>query len=324
MKNELYQKEKAIDFYEERYCKGYMDEWPTAKKQRVFEIIRNLPLPETGTALDYGCGNGVFTDLLRQALPNWKVYGSDISQIAVSNAQKRFPECHFFVSDNERQSQLTFDFLFSHHVLEHVFDIEKALSEIDRYLKPHAHIMHILPCGNKGSLEYELCKMRIDGINREMQNRFFFEDEGHVRRLTTKKLAKLQSAHGFTLVSDFYSNQYHGAVKWISQSPASFIRDFTDPAKAVNLQARKKLARLRKKLLVLSYLQLPYTLYKGIKNIRHKKLKHRLAQIAYLIPSWVSYLVHAVINARAEREWKAGNHMKNGSEMYVFFSRPGT
>ena len=66
MKTELYQKEEAKQFYENRYEKGYMDEWPIDKKQRVLEIINVLNLPENGVALDFGCGNGVFTDVINK------------------------------------------------------------------------------------------------------------------------------------------------------------------------------------------------------------------------------------------------------------------
>lgn len=321
MKNELYQKEIAIDFYENRYEKGYMDEWPVEKKQRVFEILRSLPLPETGEALDYGCGNGVFTDLLRQALPKWKIYGSDISQNAVNNAKIRFPECTFFVSDNDLMSDLKFDFLFSHHVLEHVFDIEKAMSEINEYMKPISNIMHILPCGNENSFEYNLCQLRTDGFNTAMENRFFFEDEGHVRRLTTQQISDLLQIHGFTLEKAFYSNQHHGAIKWITQSSALFIKDFANPEKGKDVPSKKRLGQLRAKFLFLSYLQLPYALYKDTKAIKNKSPKHYLVQLVFMIPSIISYPVHALINAKAKKEWNANKQSKNGSEMYVFFSR---
>ncbi len=321
MKNELYQKEIAIDFYENRYEKGYMDEWPVEKKQRVFEILRSLPLAETGEALDYGCGNGVFTDLLRQALPKWKIYGSDISQNAISNAKQRFPECTFFVSDNDRKSDLKFDFLFSHHVLEHVFDIEKAMAEINEYMKPESSIMHILPCGNENSFEYNLCQLRTDGFNPEMENRFFFEDEGHVRRLTTQRISDLLKVHGFTLERDFYSNQFHGAIKWITQSSAAFIKKFADPEKAKDADSKKQLTQLQSKFLLLTNLQRPYALYQDTKSIKNKKPKHYLALLAFMIPSIVSYPIHAFINSKAKQEWKANKKSKNGSEMYVFFNR---
>lgn len=321
MKKELYQKEEAIDFYENRYEKGYMDEWPTEKKQRVFEILRSLPLPETGEALDYGCGNGVFTDLLRQALPNWKIYGSDISQNAVKNAKIRFPECTFFVSDNDQKSEMKFDFLFSHHVLEHVFDIEKAISEINDYLNPRASILHILPCGNENSFEYNLCKLRVDGFNSSMENRFFFEDEGHVRRLTSQRATDLIKIHGFTLEKDFYSNQYHGAIKWITQSSSKFIKEFANPEKGIDQDAKNELAKLRSKFLFLSNLQRPFAFYKDIKAIKNKKPKHYIALIAYMIASLISYPITATINAKAKNEWNENKEAKNGSEMYIFYSR---
>ena len=75
----LYQKDTTPEFYEERYVKGYMAEWPVEKKQRIFKIIQQLELPENGKVLDIGCGNGVFTDVIKQALPKWEVYGAEIS-----------------------------------------------------------------------------------------------------------------------------------------------------------------------------------------------------------------------------------------------------
>lgn len=48
-------------------------------EQRVFEIVRDLNLGRTGVALDFGCWNGV-TEVLRQALPEWVIYGCDISE----------------------------------------------------------------------------------------------------------------------------------------------------------------------------------------------------------------------------------------------------
>ena len=60
---------KDAEFYDNWYASGYMDEWPADKKERIFEIITALNLPETGEALDYGCGNGVFTEVIKKALP---------------------------------------------------------------------------------------------------------------------------------------------------------------------------------------------------------------------------------------------------------------
>ena len=66
--------ETSKDFYENRYKKGYMEKWPEDKKDRVYGVIRSLNLPHEGEGLDFGCGNGVFTEMLKKALPNWNIY----------------------------------------------------------------------------------------------------------------------------------------------------------------------------------------------------------------------------------------------------------
>lgn len=321
MKNKLYVKGESKKIYENRYANNYMDEWPTDKKQRVSEIIRILNLPERGIALDFGCGNGVFTDVLRHALPNWEIHGCDISENAVDNAKKRFPECSFFVSDNDRSHKLKYDFLFSHHVLEHVFNITKTVNEINDLLNPQSFVLHIFPCGNKDSLEYQICKMREDGINKEMENRFFFEDDGHVRRLTTEQTNILMNEHGFTLERDFYSNQYDGAIKWISRSSPKLILNMVNPYKAIDKKAFKFLFILRCKLILLLILQLPAIICNRIQLVRNKKTKHYLILFINLIPFFMSYPIYAIVNFKAKKEWNNIRHLKNGSEMYLFYTR---
>src|SRR5262245_15363783 len=216
--SQLYDRRTAVAFYQERYARGYMDEWPIEKRRRVFEVIRSLELPDEGEAIDFGCGNGVGTDVIKQALPpRWKVYGTDISDIAIENAKKRYPECIFFVTDNTEFRGQKFDFLFTHHVLEHVYNLPQIFDEINDRMKDTATMLHILPCGNEGSFEQTICLLRKDGVDVHLENRFFFEDEGHLRRLTTNQLSKLCGKKDFALAKEYYSNQYYGAIDWITQ-----------------------------------------------------------------------------------------------------------
>lgn len=321
MNTDLYQKGESKHFYENRYEKGYMEEWPKDKLQRVLEIIRILPLPETGFALDFGCGNGVFTNVLRQALPNWKIYGCDISSNAINNAINRFPECTFFVSDNDQPFNLKFDFLFSHHVLEHVFDIKKTINEINAYLKHTSFLLHIFPSGNEDSFEHRVCKMKLDGINEEMEGRFFFEDAGHVRRLTTEQTNKLMREYEFVLERDFYSCHYYGAIKWISQSSPLRILTFTNTKKTIDKKSYKYLSILRIKFILLFIFQLPANLYNRIKLVSNKKFIHYCILIIDFIPALISYPFYAIVNFKAKEEWNNKKHLKNGSEMYLFYSR---
>ena len=217
--------------------------------------------------------------------------------------------------------KLKFDFLFSHHVLEHVFDIKKTINEINAYLKRTSFILYIFPCGNEDSFEYKVCKMKIDGINEKMESRFFFEDEGHVRRLTTEQTNRLMSEYEFVLDKDFYSNQYFGAIKWISQSSPIRILTFTNPKKTIDKKSYKYLSILRFKFILLFILQLPANLYNRIKLVRSKKLIDYCILIIDFIPALISYPIYAIVNSKAKKEWNNNKHLKNGSEMYLFYSR---
>jgi SAM-dependent methyltransferase len=304
------------NFYNDWYAHGYMDEWPAEKKARVYHLIRELGLPEKGKALDFGCGNGVFTDVVKQALPLWEVYGSDLSTLAVENAAKRFPDCRFLTGKTEELNQIKFDFIFSHHVLEHVEDPEGIAAMIGKMASPEATMLHILPCGNKGSLEYRFCTWAKDGIQATKGNTFFFEEEMHLQRFTSAQLSSLFQQEGFKTENGFYANQYYGAIQWISGMPKQFINNITNYRRGVNLSSRLKLWYYRSLLVFLYYLQRPYTYYQ--KN--YEKDRRSLSFLRRMLFSLSSFF-RSVINKLAEREWRHSRQLENGSEMYLFFHR---
>lgn len=308
-------------FYNDRYSKGYMEHWPIEKKQRVIEIIKKLNLPNYGEALEFGCGNGVFTGVIKEALPHWRVYGCDISNKAIQNASKGIPACLFFVNSDKKYISKKFDFIFSHHVLEHVFNINNVANQINKRAKTRASMLHILPCGNRGSYEYTLCKMRINGINTNMENRFFFEDEGHIRRMTTIQCSELFNKYNFSLLKDFYSNQYFGAVDWITKSQPLFILNMLNPMYGVNLRSKIKLLEILIKFLIIYIFRMPSILLDRISRIHNKKGKHKFFILLIWLPSILSNFFDKFIKSLATNEWNKLKNQKNGSEMYLYFSR---
>lgn len=256
-KSALYDQKQSIEFYDDRYKQGYMDEWPIEKKRKLLEVIQDIQLPAKGEALDFGCGNGVLTEIIRQALPSWKIYGTDISKNAVSNARLRYPECTFFEANSSDFAQKKFDFVFTNHVFEHVYNLTEVFNEMNEYLKPESSMLHFLPCGNEGSYEWSICQLRKDGINTEIENRFFFEDEGHVRRLTTDEFCKLCHTKNFELQKEFYSNQYDGAIDWITSSNPMFVLMFSDKSQALDEKAKQKIKKVRLYLISITLLRLP-------------------------------------------------------------------
>jgi len=312
-------KEAAV-FYDHRYANGYMDEWPADKKNRIFGIVKKLNLPERGDALDYGCGNGVFTAVLRLALPEWNIYGVDISSIAVDNAKKRCPDCAFFLSNDPLLVNKKFDFLFSHHVLEHVSDIGQAWLEIARYLKKQSSVLHVLPCGNRDSFEYKLNLLRAEGAGRGEQDRFVFEDDSHLRRLTSHQMNNFAIGHGLSLSFDLYGNQFYGAVDWITLSSPLFILNMFNPKKAKDSLSALKLICLCAILGVIKVMRFPSN---TIDYNRESLGKHKYYVLFFLLLIFypLSKLTNIYLKRGCRLEWEKESNKKNGSEMYLYYKR---
>lgn len=318
---DLHEMENSVEFYDSRYEEGYMEEWDDSKKNKVREILKSLSLPRQGKALDFGCGNGVFTNLIKLCLPEWEVYGVEISKTAVANAKRKYPNCVFFNADDSHHFTHQFDFIFSHHVIEHVADLKETFATINNYLKPTAYQLHILPCGNEGSLEYQICKLKKNGIEKDKENRFFFEEPGHLRRLTSREFEEFEHSIGFTLAKEYYANQYHGAVNWITKSSPRFVKKLTSQQDAIDDHAKEELNRLRKMLLPLTYYQFPYSKYWSIKSKWYKSAVDRIKLLFLAVPSIFSKKVFHKLDSQSDDEWSKKKTEKNGSEMYLFFKR---
>lgn len=311
------------EFYDQRYSDNYMDEWPLEKKNRVYEVIKRLNLPETGVALDYGCGNGVFTKILRDALPGWEIHGCDISSTAVENAKKRVSGCKFFLHSGDTIGNEQYDFLFTHHVLEHVVDVESIWGHIGSILKKDASCLHILPCGNSDSFEYKFCTLRTGGINKDMENRFFFEDPAHLRRLTTEHLSEYAGKHDFALVKSFYSHQHYGSINWLTLNSPRTLVEILNPLKGVNVAAVIKLSFLLAKMVSIAVLRIPanYMNYDKVQSANMSGLAKKLLMSLLPVLKSPSKCLDKYFHRKAEEEWKLRSDDPSGSEMYLCYSR---
>jgi trans-aconitate methyltransferase len=312
----------SIRFYDDRFRSGYMDDWPREKKDRISDLVKELPLPPEGVALDFGCGTGVFTEVLRTALPRgWTVVGSDLSDVAVGKARQRFPACTFMLPSDPRMSQYKFGFVFSHHVLEHVYDLAATLGQIDELVADGACALHVLPCGNEGSFEYSVCATRRDGIDAKLGNRYFYEDEGHVRRLRSRELESALGTRRWSLERSFYANQREGAVNWITKTSPSFILRFADPSATASLRDTIAVSKLRRSLLLLWASRFPASFIES----RLLKRKWSAAETAVALLCLPLYPfakpLDVYLRTRARHEWRCSRDNPCGSEMYLFFRR---
>jgi SAM-dependent methyltransferase len=273
---ELIDSKVSVEFYESRYQGGYMEDWPKEKKAFVTEFITQLVPGNKGIALDFGCGNGVFTDVLSKALPGWEIWGCDISQSALINARRRFPNCNFETFEQIKNQQIKFDLIFSHHVLEHVSDLNEIIASFSDSLKVGGRSAHILPCGNKDSLEYKIASLVINGIDANLGNRFYYEDKGHLRRLTSTQLAEIHETFGLVKENAWFQNQYFGSLDWMSDYPHEYItKELILLDKSVNRKARLKLKRLEMKIIAL----------RTAKLYAKQGIKHRIKTRLYEVKS---------------------------------------
>ena len=139
------------EFFERVEAHRYEKEWhiPAAAE---FASTRGL------SVLEIGCGMG--TDGARFAKAGANYTGVDLTDAAVELARKRFQvsglKGEFRVADAERLDfpDASFDLVYSHGVLHHTPDIEAAVREIHRVLKPGGRAMVMLY--HRGSYNYRV------------------------------------------------------------------------------------------------------------------------------------------------------------------------
>ncbi len=126
--------------------------------------------------LDLGCGEGSGTFMLKKNIGNEsKVYGIDINKKNISRANKQYgKKCKFVVATGENLpfKKNFFDEVHAREVLEHVANLPKTLSEINRVLKKGGLLVATFP--NKKS-EEELVKL----------NKNYLKQIGHKRIIDT-------------------------------------------------------------------------------------------------------------------------------------------
>jgi SAM-dependent methyltransferase len=109
-------------------------------KRRSDLIVERLfaatPLEVPGSALDFGCGNGVMLSAIARRAPGWTLDGLDLDdryRLELSNIEG-FRRLVIAGSDDDRPA--TYDLVTMIHALEHLTDPMQCLADIARRLKP--------------------------------------------------------------------------------------------------------------------------------------------------------------------------------------------
>jgi len=150
---------------ESHYDNGYYDEWISKQKASRLKmwqkrLIKITKFKSSGFLLDVGCGEGAFLCLAQKK--GWQVSGTEISTFAVKHASAELNK-NIFCGDlrSVQFRENLFDVVTMWHVLEHVDDPQKYLSEIHRILKPDGLLVLAVP--NVNNMVFQLVYRIVRG-----------------------------------------------------------------------------------------------------------------------------------------------------------------
>lgn len=298
----------SSETYDALYASHYAQAWPPDKLAVVREcLVASGANPRR--ILDFGCGSGDLTPQLRAVFPEAEVVGTDASHVALSIARRAVPEVTFTPEPDG-----AFDLIFSHHVLEHVDDLDETARLLRAWLAPGGRMVHMLPCYGPGSLEHRLAGPEISETGT-----YFHEDIAHLRRLSADQAAEALEGDSLSLTRVFYRGHYWTTVEWATSNPVIAWR-----------MSRYAPAH-RAMFMGLFAARLPLLAIQKIREKWHRQFVVRSQQLAgwkwailgvLAVPAvalWpIGAATDAAIRALSRHEWKARRNDPRASEMMLY------
>ena len=110
-------------------------------------VFDHFDIPEHGRVLELGCGTGLLWSENLERIPRgWSITISDASQGMVQEAEQSLSHTDLKLTFGKVDAQSipyekdSFDAVIANHMLYHVPDLPRALSEIRRVLRPEGHL----------------------------------------------------------------------------------------------------------------------------------------------------------------------------------------
>jgi trans-aconitate methyltransferase len=99
------------------------------RSRLLFEFIkRTTALPSRGKLIDIGCGNGGALRTFSESLPEWKLYGTELTDASLAGL-KRLPNFVQLFSGERPEIRERFDLVTMIHSLEHMPEPSRTLKE---------------------------------------------------------------------------------------------------------------------------------------------------------------------------------------------------
>lgn len=117
-------------------------------------FLQKIPVHSSHYLLDAGCGDGSFTAIIANLVPNGGVLGLDRSKAMIDYANKHYKNDHLHFDIGDIQESIIygpFDNILSFWCL-HWTNLEKSLSNLYQVLKPGGKIYAIFSSGKQSTL----------------------------------------------------------------------------------------------------------------------------------------------------------------------------
>lgn len=240
---------KQINFFDEA---DYFDEGGGILDQRAtksLDLMKEIKDREIKKVLDVGCGTGYFTMKMKELLRPEELWGTDLSNKALKHSKT------LGIKVKKADLNKKFDFKSNYfdlincgEVIEHIYNPDNLLREINRVLSPGGYLIITTP--NLASWINRLVFLfgvqpfftEVSTENKRLGysvlTRFVGEGKplGHVRVMTLAAFKDLLEYHGFEIVSVRGAGVPFGAIR-----PFDKLFSVFPPLSSVMLiKARKK------------------------------------------------------------------------------------
>ena len=179
---------------------NYYVEYPShARKSALYKALRRVvmravyydakPLPKGTVLLDYGCGDGGYLAVNRERQLNLLGYENDASLASNLTTQLGLP-IYADMDELVRRHGGAVDIVTMHFVLEHLTDLDAALTNVRLLLKPGAKFYYVVP--DPSSFEARLFGKRWHNL----------DPPRHVSFPNSETARRLAARHGLEVVAE--------------------------------------------------------------------------------------------------------------------------
>lgn len=193
-------------------------------RRELFRHLKEMAPRLKGRLLDFGCGRKPFENLFTVD----EYIGVDIQQTGHDHTNSKVDI--FYDGKNLPFENETFDSLFCSEVLEHVFNPDEILPELNRVLKPGAQALFTVPfCWNEHEVPYDYARYSSFGISHLLARHGFRVVELRKSGSFVRVIFQLWALYFFELFRKFGRKGYALSLFFIAPinlSGASIARIF--------------------------------------------------------------------------------------------------